>query len=225
MRGLPVIAAALLLHAAHAADPSAELIGHWDFEDTPGGVLRDRSGNERHGRIHGAPQSVDGVAGQALRFVEVGDFIEFEGAVVPAGDFTIALWLNCDDTEKQFFLGQYLYQHPERLDLAVREGCVRIQIDEIVDSEPLVQARRWHHLAYARSGSDVKVYLDGELVTRAELPGSVIQSEPLILGKIVVPGRDDFRFTGIMDELRIWAGVLPADSVRELFESFRGRDQ
>jgi len=58
-------------------------------------------------------------------------------------------------------------------------------------------------------------------VTRAELPGAVIQSEPLILGKIIVPGRDDFRFTGIMDELRIWAGALSVESLRDLFEEGR----
>jgi hypothetical protein len=196
--------------------PAAELIGHWDFEDVADGLLRDRSGHEHHGQVHGAPKPEPGVIGRALRFAAAGDFIEFDGPIVPAGDFTIALWLNCDDTEKQFFLGQYLYQDPERLDLAVREACARIQIDQIVDSEPLVRARRWHHLAYTRSGALLKIFLDGRIVAEAKLPGRVIQSQPLILGKIIVPGRDDFRFTGLMDDLRIWNGPLEEAAIKDL---------
>ena len=45
---------------------SAELIGHWKFDEGSGDVAFDISGKGNDGTIHGA-QSVPGVGGSALR--------------------------------------------------------------------------------------------------------------------------------------------------------------
>lgn len=207
---------ALVLMLAHASH-GAELLGHWDFNAEAGAQVTDRSGHGHHGMIHGEPKCEPGVSGEALRFVTTADFVDFGAAIIPAQDFTISVWINCDDTEKQFFLGQYLYAHPSRLDLAVREGCVRIQIDALVDSPKLVQAHQWHHLAYTRAGDQVNIYLDGKVITQAKLPVPVLQTAPLIVGKIVVPKQDSFRFTGLLDELKIWDAALDAAAIREVY--------
>ncbi|MEN3942355.1 LamG domain-containing protein [Prosthecobacter sp. SYSU 5D2] len=198
---------------------AAELLGHWNFDEGSGAISKDQSGNGCDGKIHGAPKRVPGVAGEALRFASNEDFVDFGRPVIPERDFTISLWVNCDDVEKQFFLGQYRYAHPQRLDLAIREGCVRIQIDELLDSPKRVQPGRWHHLAYTRAGDAVMVYLDGQVINAGVLPAAVIQTENLILGKIVVPGQDSFRFTGMLDELKIWDAALPATAVLAEYQS------
>lgn len=198
---------------------AAGLIGHWKFNEPEGRRVTDHSGFRHHGEIHGSPARVPGVEGLGLRFRTNDDFVDFGAPVIPEGDFTISIWVNCDDVEKQFFLGQYLYAHPRRLDLAVREGAVRIQIDELVDSPRLVEARRWHHLAYTRAGADVSVFLDGRLVATARLPAPVIQTENLMVGKIVVPRQDSFRFTGVLDELKIWNRALDGSIIEQEFLS------
>lgn len=208
-----------LIFALTPEAKAADLLGHWSFDEGSGAVIKDQSGKGCDGKIHGAPKRVPGVAGEALRFASNEDFVDFSRPVIPERDFTISLWVNCEDVEKQFFLGQYLYAHPQRLDLAVREGSVRIQIDELLDSPKRVQPGRWHHLAYTRAGDAVTVYLDGEVINEGKLPTAVIQTENLIVGKIVVPGQDSFRFTGMLDELKIWDAALPASAVLEEYRS------
>jgi hypothetical protein len=209
----------ILFVAMATGAEAAELLGHWNFDESSGPVVKDQSGKGCDGKIHGEPKRMPGVAGQALRFASNEDFVDFGRPVIPERDFTISLWVHCDDVEKQFFLGQYLYAHPQRLDLAVREGCVRIQIDELLDSPKRVQPGCWHHLAYARAGDAVTVYLDGQVINKGVLPAAVIQTENLILGKIVVPGQDSFRFTGMLDELKIWDAALPDAAVLAEYRS------
>lgn len=211
----------ILLMASSLSGAQGDLIGHWTFNELEGNRVTDHSGFGHHGIIHGRPLLVSGVEGTGLRFRTNDDFVDFGAPVIPEGDFTISIWINCDDVEKQFFLGQYLYAHPRRLDLAVREGSVRIQIDELVDSPKLVEARRWHHLAYTRAGADVYLYLDGKQIKAARLTAPVIQSENLMIGKIIVPRQDSFRFTGVLDELKIWKRALEESAIKQEYLAAR----
>lgn len=196
----------------------AGLIGYWDFENIKDGVVRDISGNCKNGIIHGSPEIVDGRFGKALRFKTNEDYVDFREAIIPENDFTISVWLNCDDIEHQFFLGQYKYKAVGRLDLAVRNGAIRIQIDKIIDSTKLIVANEWNHLAFSRKDKLVRIYLNGEIVTEKENNVKVIGSEPLILGKLFVPNRNDFNFAGVIDELKIWNSALSEQEVKTEFK-------
>ena len=206
----------LAVAAGSVAAKEPQLIGHWDFDGVKEGTVPDRSPRGRHGRIHGAPERVTGIRGEGLRFKTNDDYVDFGAPIIPARDFSISIWVNCDDVEKQFFLGQYRYAHPNRLDLAVREGAVRIQVDAIIDSAKVIQPRRWYHLAYTRANGVLTTYVDGVRVTSGPLPADVLQEENLMLGKIVVPKQDSFRFTGVIDDVGIWDGALSENAVREL---------
>lgn len=197
----------------------AALIGHWDFDDTASGIVRDLSGNGHSGIIHGKPEIVDGISGKALRFKTNDDYVDFGAPLIPEQDFTISAWINCDDVEKQFFLGQYKYESTGRLDLAVRNGCARIQIDKIIDSPLLLQAGKWYNIVFTRKTGTVKIYIDGNMVIEKQLGEKVIQSEPLIIGKLFVPKRDDFHFTGVIDELKMWDSGLSETEIKNEFEN------
>ena len=195
----------------------AELIGHWDFDNVTNGIVRDLSGKKHDGMIHGKPEIVDGISGKALRFKTNDDYVDFGAPLIPAKDFTISVWINCNDVEKQFFLGQYKYGDPERLDLAVCNGCARIQIDKIIDSPKLIEPGKWYNIVFTRKSGILKIYIDGNMVLEKELPGNVIATEHLILGRLFVPKRNDFRFTGIIDDLKIWDSPITDIEVKEEF--------
>ncbi len=217
MKSLAVLAGGIALAGCPGAAAPALLL-HWDFERIADRRVPDASGQNRHGTVHGAPRPEPGVTGMGLRFGSNADYVDAGAPVIPPRDFTLSAWVHCDDVEKQFFLGQYRYADPRRLDLAVREGAVRIQVNEIIDSPKLIQPRRWYHLAYVRSGERLTTYVDGKVVVEGRLPAEVLQTENLIVGKIVVPKQDSFRFTGVLDELKIWAGALSAADVRREYE-------
>jgi len=90
-----------------------------------------------------------------------------------------------------------------------------------VDSPRLIQPQVWYNLVYARAKGRVAVYLDGKRIAEAPLSTAVLQTENLIVGKIFVPKQDSFRFTGSIDELKIWGGALSEAEIRAGFESVR----
>ncbi len=214
-----VILQCLLLLSSSGSE--ARLLGYWNFDAIISGRVEDKSGKNHHGRIHGGPSLEKGIRGSGLRFSSDEDYVDFGAPVIPPGDFTVSVWIKCDDVEKQFFLGQYRYKDPNRLDLVIREGRVLVQIAEKLSSEVLIKNDRWHHLVYARKGKVMSIFVDGVLVKKGELPMAVMQDAPLIAGRIEVPGRDTFRFTGVMDELRIYADALNVKRVKVLFAARR----
>lgn len=204
-----------------ASGRETRLLGYWDFDEITDGVVEDKSGQNHHGRIHGGISLEKGIQGSGLRFSSDEDYVDFGAPVIPPGDFTVSVWIKCDDVEKQFFLGQYRYKDPNRLDLVIREGRVLIQIAEKLSSEVLIKKDRWYHLVYARKGKVMSIFVDGVLVKKGKLPMAVMQDAPLIAGRIEVPGRDTFRFTGVMDELRIYDAALNVEQVKALFTARR----
>ncbi len=193
------------------------LLVYWDFDKIDKGQVEDRSGHGRHGQVQGTPEVVAGIRGKGLRFKSNEDYVDFGRAVIPAWDFTVSVWIKCDDVKKQFFLGQYLYQHSQRLDLVIREGRVLIQIGDKLSSDKMITKDRWYHLVYARKGAVMRIYVDGVMVKEGKLATAVMQDAPLMVGKIIVPNRDSFQFTGVMDELKIYDRALTAEEVKLLY--------
>ena len=94
---------------------------------------------------------------------------------------------------------------------------MRIQLNQTIDSAKVIQPRRWYHVVYTRAGDVGRIYLDGELLQTGKLPTDAMQDEGLMIGKIVVPKQDSFRFTGCLDELKIWQGALAATGISQMF--------
>ncbi|NOY00542.1 MAG: LamG domain-containing protein [Verrucomicrobia bacterium] len=207
-----------LLPAWGRAEP--KLLAYWNFDEIDQRQVKDVSGKGHHGRVYGEPVLEKGIRGQGLRFQSNDDYVDFGSPVIPAGDFTISVWIKCDDVEKQFFLGQYRYQDPNRLDLVIRNGRVLIQIGDKMASEALLKKNRWYHVVYVRKGKVLRIYLDAVLVKTGELATAVLQDAPLIAGRINVPKRDSFRFTGVMDELKIFGGALTEEGVKALRSNY-----
>jgi len=75
-----------------AGNASADLIGHWGFDEGSGNVAYDTSGGENHGVLVNEPQWDQGILGGALSFGD-GSNVQVNN-VLPAGDFTVMLWIN-----------------------------------------------------------------------------------------------------------------------------------
>ncbi len=97
---------------------------------------------------------------------------------------------------------------------------------EVILREPAV-SKQWHQVVVSYDGSrlaqGLKVYVDGVAapleVRRDSLTGTVANSEPLRIGR-----RDDgLGYYGLLDELRIVSGVIPAEEVAKGFRGERIR--
>ena len=79
----------------------------------------------------------------------------------------------------------------------------------------------WHHLAFnVRRGTSAIVYIDGEdvkVVPESIVPG--FNSRYLVVGGELAGGEERNRFTGDVDDIRIWSAALDGKLIRErMFE-------
>jgi hypothetical protein len=202
----------------HNFENEDTLIGHWSFNEMEGGAVKDLSGKGNHLYVKGEPVRVDGVFGGGFKYDSGQSYFTAKKPVIPENDFTISLWAKADNWDKQFFMGQYKYLDPNRLDIVARNGCARIQIGKIVQSkEKVFVENRWYHIVYTRTGTTVCIYVDSKEVYKGKLDVPVIQTEPLEIGRISVP-KKGFACDAAIDEVRIYSRGISCDEVKLLFD-------
>lgn len=176
-----------------------------------------------------------------LRFASgrIGEALELDGKLaVDAGDvakfgfhdrFTIGAWIY-PASASGAILGR-TRDTPEGTkgyavllnDGKVQVNLVQRWLDDALrtETQDKLELNQWHHVAVTYDGSllatALKIYVDGQLVPQHvlldELNQSFAVSEPLLIGTI--NGAVE-RFRGLIDEVRIYQGVLPAESMAVL---------
>jgi hypothetical protein len=77
---------------------NADLVAHWELDETAGNVATDSSGKGNSGILKGSPARVAGRVGGALDFDGLDDFIDVDARIVE-GSFSVALWLSHNKAE------------------------------------------------------------------------------------------------------------------------------
>ncbi len=72
----------------------------------------------------------------------------------------------------------------------------------------------WHHVAASWGNSVVRLYIDGALIMEKPYTSTDFQLSNIFLGQMGNGGRT---YTGIMDDVRIFTGVLQSFEVEDLF--------
>lgn len=146
----------------------------------------------------------------ALRTGGGGDAAVIPSESIPLGDgpFTLEAWVLPDDldgrrgvvaktesSEYGLFASDWLPSYYTFLDGAYRE---------VQSAQPL-EPGRWAHLAGVYDGAEVRLYVDGKLVGRAEASGGRKQNpHPLVVGGDVDgKGRPNSGMSGLLDEVRL----------------------
>jgi hypothetical protein len=177
-------------------------------------------------------QYVKGISGQGLLSGEIGQAVRFDAKEnLPLDAWTITFWLKglpgadwansiVKDEHLHFWTltapggGStqfYKYGSRIRLMLWTRPSAQERQYWlELPDHEE----EEWHFWATTwKSGEGVRMYLDGQLVAQDRAYEPVKNSTQLIIGQR--SGQD--RAEMIIDEFKIYEGVLPAEQLQRLF--------
>jgi hypothetical protein len=91
-----------------------------------------------------------------------------------------------------------------RIDGAVSGGLDISYASTAVTNATVVTLNTWHHVAFTRSGTAVKVFLDGAVVGSATTATDFSQTDVLKIGDSRAGSQ---AFSGYIDELRITKGV------------------
>ena len=196
---------AALLHFVVQAH--AGLIGHWKFDETSGTTAADSSGSGNTGTLTNMTGSewTTGKVGGALDFDGTNDYVNLGTSLANnLGDVTFSAWIYREGSTtpfgeifaKNMIIALSVNHSNDKLRLNFGDGSSWSPYPESGSTIPLNQ---WVHVAGTRSGSTVKVYLDGVLEGTATNSRTGSNSAATGIGHKHGSG---FFFNGLLDEVR-----------------------
>ena len=212
------------------------LVGYWPFC----GNANDESGNGNHGLVYGAVLAEDrfGNASAAYAFNGVNSFISVadnaNGSLdVQAGEFSISCWTKVESEafDSHGLVAKELGGNSSgdysltiasngKAQLAVGVGSGIIGAVQQSESE-LTDASWQHVLAVYRNGSDMKIYINGQLDQGDNNLSTAIPNSntplDLIFGMSTNISNANYYLNGCLDDIAIWNRALTADEVQELY--------
>ncbi|MCA9295107.1 MAG: VCBS repeat-containing protein, partial [Phycisphaerales bacterium] len=207
-------------------DPASEvstMLARWKLDESTGTLAEDATGNGYDGTLTNGPvwSPNGGLLLGALDFDGTDDDVIVTGLITEPESYTLTGWVRTSSgTDDEILsLGDYT-------GLRVNgSGAVHAFFWNGTDWKDTTggsgaQDGAWHHVAYTRddSADEQKLYLDGTLVQTTTHTDDI---EYTTLGSnthigMHGDGDTDFAMDGLVDDVRIYAGVLSAAAIAEL---------
>ncbi len=207
------------------------LISRWKLDESAATVL-DSGGNGNLGVVSGATWEAGGFPGArysnggALRFDGVDDFVELGARNLPANNRaqSVSFWLRFDAVPPA--VGRFVClsltagtMGSSRLKLGFKEGQIGAWRsgtpgDLAVAAPP---APGWHHLVYTFDGTTHRLFLDG---TQRATSTAAADTGAVFRARLGSNFDNSERFTGLVDEVRVYGRALTAEEVAALNAGF-----
>ncbi|MFJ8046852.1 exo-alpha-sialidase [Streptomyces luteogriseus] len=187
-------------------------------------TTRDAAAGARPAAVLGGAGRTAGVRGGALSFDGTDDAVRLpyrSRLPLGEGDFTASLhfrytattgeqpflWMGgIGTTQPQIWLRGEPAGNRVRGLITTRSGATTVR-SASVSTDGAHNDGRWHHLALRRGGGQLTLFLDGEALGTADVPGSVSRNSPF---GVHIGQRMDSRafLTGAIDDVRVWNRAL-----------------
>ena len=234
------------------------LILRYSFDRDEKGTVVDTSGRRNDGVVRGAAWTSKGKMGGAYVFDGNDDFITMKpSAPIPSvSDFTVSLWTyaqgrkpqingsgasvdrqyildtHSDAVSGQYQTGFFLVYDFNGSGIGEVHNGIHFDMAENGYTEQNTRAdvaNQWHHLVFARRGTEDYTYLDGKLLDstyakRVQRNDLLDLNHTWSIGTFAgnkSPGsrQVNYSFKGSIDEVMVFNRALSADEVRQLFNS------
>jgi hypothetical protein len=221
-------------NSASVFDITKGFQGVWHLSNEVNSPVYDATGN----RFNGIPQnmtvssSVVGMIGRALEFDGSSSYISIPGTAsgklnFPVkGTYSLAAWVYTDSLRGAPYSvlrnGQQIISKGDfqyNLDIDNRDRWHMSEVEDIAGYhrvEAAAQARQWTFIAGVRNGTEINLYINGQLRNDSLFTsgaGSMRDTTlNLAIGKM--SGQDNRYFDGKIDEVRIANVALTADWIR-----------
>jgi len=220
----------ILLVLSLAATTSADLVAHWQFDETSGSVAQDASGNGNNGTLKGDPLWVAGRIGGAIQLDGIDDYVDIGSVGISGIDTrTIAGWIKADTTDLQAGTSAFGFVPDGDTDGTYYD----IEVDDAGNYIIFVGGwagifmpvdTQWHHFAVTYTGEGgswflESWFLDGQLVDSSE--GAVGTIDYVRIG--ARPSNSNY-FPGLIDDVRIYNTVLTLAEIKKLMAGPKAYD-
>lgn len=236
MKGMRLWTALVVLQLAAIPSLSrAQLVSYWPAEGNANDVAGTNDGTLINGTsfapgIQGLAFSLDGQDDHVL--VPDDPTLNFG-----TQDFSISTWIKTgfygsgagtDFLVSKIDAGtllEYSLAYSSNIDGAPVFGVGQDGRVQYVSAGPNLGDKKWHHVVSVRSGTEIRLYIDCHLVSRAGCGGCAIVSSAgprnVVLGGRQNPGNDPY-FNGLLDEVAIYGLALTGAEIGQLYEDISG---
>ena len=212
-------------------DSGAKLIAHWSFDESSGHIAHD-SVSHYDGILSqtGSSFVAGGVSGRALKlnfsqngFVKCPNVLPFT-----SGDFSIVAWVKLENGipyDNSMIVSKHEAYTRNGYYLASwsTEGKALLAAGDYVGSNASysqsdVLDNNWHFVVGVyRDGVQKEIYVDDNVVEETTPTQSIEpNSASLMIGGCFVYGQPTGKFTGMIDDVRIYNHALSSEEIREL---------
>ena len=222
-----LFAVGILASPSYAEIDPETIVGAWLFEEGSGKTAKDSSGQGNNGEIQGGPKWVNGKFGKAMEFDGQADYIVIKDAdSLDLNHMTVAAWVKlagyADDqrviTKEEGVNDPYTVYSLQisgagdtKLEFRPTLNGARQRIESTAD----VPLDQWTHLAATYDGTEVTLYINGEIDKSTPVAGEMMTND-----KDLWIGASEFWtprfFSGIMDEAVLLNESLSQDDIKSL---------
>ena len=216
---LATLVAVVALSLGSVAYAEGDLVLHYTFEEGQGDVLQDHSGNNLHGKIHGA-RWVKGKAANALAFDGKDDYVEcpYAPATNTPAAFSVEAWVYPERHGGGIFsrvTGGTWKDLRLSLTTFSRKGQAPYSLFCMSDGEnhdrskfPALDLNKWTHLAVTFDGTGVRLFVNGVIENRFPVGlKSNVENTPIWIGRSFGVG-DRHYFSGMIRDVRYYNRAL-----------------
>ena len=214
-----------LLVLSMATSTSAELIAHWQFDESSGNIAQDVSGNSNNGTLKGDPQWVAGRIGGAIQLDGIDDYVDIGSVGISGIDTrTIAGWAKASTTDIPAWTSVFGFVPNGDTDGTYYD----IEVDDAGNYVVFVGGwesifipvdTQWHHFAVTYNGQGGNWYLDGQFVDN--LDGEIGTIDQVRIGARL---SNSNYFPGLIDDVRIYNTVLTLTEIKKLMAGPKAYD-
>ncbi|MHC4643611.1 MAG: lamin tail domain-containing protein, partial [Planctomycetota bacterium] len=204
---------------------SQGLFAHWKFDDGSGNTATDSAGTN-NGALIGAPTWTTGRIDGALSFDGSAEYVVAAPVVPLAGNtFSAQAWIRIDESAGLYnsFLmqnrfgdnyGFYFYISNDRPDVYILGSSGSAQA---ISAETL-NANQWYHVATTNDGSNLKLYVDGQLKDTDSSAGLTGVNENAYIGFEPI---FSISYMGLIDDVRIYNRAVSESEFQDIAEPMR----
>lgn len=189
----------------HEIDSQSDTVIHYTFDEDTSEIVRDTSGNDYDGTLHGAQRTDEGKSGQAIAFNNTTDHIatNLETKGFP---WTVSAWVNLEENDQS-----------EAILLESADGAIKLKQKETGKAgftregydfsfNTAIPIGRWVHVAFRGDLNGTSLFIDGELQ-------ETISDNTLL--PVATIGSKTHAFKGKLDELRVFDRIVPSNEIAE----------
>ena len=223
------------------------LVAHYDFNESAGKLVRDKSGHRNHAKRNRAVESATGIEGEGAQFIgskgAIGiDFAHKELDTLHRRSYTLSAWYRPDENanppkiseailakagrnqgiqlvdRRKRFLHEFWIHDTNK---ATTKDLVRLEVGY---SPPDYQRGQWYHVVgrHDAEARTVSLFLNGKPVQRKKYPKESSVRENTRSWHIGCARESYCPAQGVIDDVRIYDRALTKDEIEQLYYMFSG---